>query len=118
MADQPLNRRDFLRLSLVLAGSALASCQGIVPGSTPTDAKGNMPKSAFQLNGGDADAWSYDKLIKGFLKDPSACRAVWIDNGRADSARVQATLDGQAFSASVPTQPGSNSLKAVCQKAD
>ncbi len=119
MKDQPLNRREFLRLSFVLAGSAVAaSCQGALPGTTPTDAKGNMPKSAFQLNGGNADAWTYNKLVKGFLKDPAACQAVWIDNGGAPAERVQAILDGQSFSANVAIRPGTNSLKAFCQKTD
>jgi len=116
MSKQPLNRREFLRLSLVLAGSALAaSCQEKLPAVTPTsEAKGTMTKSGLQLSGGNAEAWHHIKRLKGSLQDPAVCQSLWIDNGRE---RVQAVLEGQSFSAEVPILPGTNALKAVCQQA-
>jgi len=115
MAARPLNRRDFLRLSLVLAGSAFtAACKEALPGPTLTATKGTMSslKSGIQLNGGDADAWTFHKLLKGSLENPAACQAVWINN---DGVRVQTTLQEDSFSAEVPIHPGSNSMTAVCQ---
>src|SRR5687767_9451500 len=115
MADRPLNRRDFLRLSLVLAGSAFtAACKEALPGPTPTATKGIMSllKSGIQLNGGDADIWTFRKLLKGSLENPAACQGVWINN---DGVRVQAMMQDDSFSAEVPIHTGSNSMAAVCQ---
>lgn len=69
-------------------------------------------KSGIQWNGGDADAWTFNKVVKGILKNPAACQAVWIDN---DGARSQAILQEHFFSAEVPIHPGTNSVMAVCQ---
>ncbi len=119
MADQPLNRREFLRLSLVLTGSALAAaCQKAPPTAIPTTTEGTMSpelNSGIQLNGGDADAWIYQKVVRGSLKNPAACQSISIDNGRS---RVQAALQENFFSAEVPIGPGSNSVTAVCRHAD
>src|SRR5688572_14832300 len=115
MADRPLNRRDFLRLSLVMAGGTLAACQKTQPAPIPTS-KGNTPlpqlKAGIQLNGGDADAWTFRKLLKGSLENPAACQGVWINN---DGVRVQAMMQDDSFSAEVPIHTGSNSMAAVCQ---
>jgi len=114
MPDRPLSRRDFLRLSLVFTASALASaCQKALTGTVPT-VEGTMPpelKSGIQLNG-NADAWTYTKLIKGNLKNPAACQAVWIDN---ENARAQAAPQEHFFSAELRIHPGVNSVMAVCQ---
>src|SRR5215207_7168162 len=114
MPDRPLSRRDFLGLSLVFTASALASaCQKALTGTVPT-VEGTMPpelKSGIQLNG-DADAWTYTKLIKGNLKNPAACQAVWIDN---ENARAQAAPQEHFFSAELRIHPGLNSVRAICQ---
>ncbi|HET9588738.1 MAG TPA: alpha-amylase family glycosyl hydrolase [Anaerolineales bacterium] len=116
MTNQSLNRRDFLRLSLVLAGGALATaCQELQSGPAPTATKGPMLKSGIQLNGGDADAWAFQKPLKGSLENPAACQGVSIDNG---GTRVQAVLKEHFFSADVPIRPGANSVTAICQQAD
>src|SRR5215211_5751808 len=118
MPDQPLHRREFLRLSLVLAGSALATtCQAqrIVPTAT----KGSMStpelQAGIQLIGGDADAWTFHKPLQGSMGNPAACQAVWIDNR---GERVQAALQESFFSAEVPIRPGANAVSAVCQHPD
>src|SRR5688572_17232434 len=115
MADRSLNRRDFLRLSLVLAGSAFtAACKEALPGPTPAATKGIMSllKSGIQLNGADADIWIFRKLLKGSLENPAACQGVWINN---DGVRVQAMMQEDSFSAEVPIHPGLNSMTVVCK---
>ena len=116
MVNRPLNRRDFLRLSLVLTGSALAAaCQRIPTEAIPATSEGIMSpesKSGIQLNGSNADAWTYRKVVRGSLKNPAACKRVFIDN---DRARVQTVLQENFFSAEVPIHPGSNPVMAVCQ---
>ena len=69
MTNRLIHRREFLRLSLVLAGSALATaCQPTRPGSTPTaTAAGPSFASGIRLQGGGADAWTFVKSIKGSL---------------------------------------------------
>src|SRR5215211_2438140 len=118
MPDQPLRRREFLRLSLLLAGSALATtCQ--VQRIVPTATKGSMStpelQAGIQLIGGDADAWTFHKPLKGSMGNPAACQAVWIDN---QGERVQAALQESFFSAEVPIHPSANPVSAVCQHPD
>src|SRR5574338_774953 len=106
MADRSLHRRDFLRLSLVLTGSAwVAACQNQNTQSVPTPAatKGIMPEtSGIQLKGGDADAWTFHKALKGSLKNPADCKVVFTES---DKARVEATSQEYFFSADVPISP-------------
>jgi cyclomaltodextrinase len=119
MTDRSLNRREFLRLSLVLTGSALAAaCQKTPIGTTPTPVKGTMTpelEAGIQMNGGDADAWIHNKLVRGSLENPEVCQDVSIDNG---GIRLGAVVKGQSFFAEVPIRPGSNALTAICQHAD
>jgi cyclomaltodextrinase len=114
MPEQALNRREFLRLSMVLASGALvAACQEIGPGTPP--AKGTMHPPKIQLSGSNTDVWAFHKQVRGSMQDPSACQAVLIEN---NDARVQTALQEYIFSAEVPIRPGSNVLRAVCQGAD
>jgi glycosidase len=116
MPDRTLNRRDFLRLSLILAGGAfVATCQEMKNESVPTATKGSMLKSGIHLNGSDADAWTFRKPVTGSLENPATCQAVFIDN---NSTRVEALLEGSSFSAEVPIHSGANSVTAVCQHED
>jgi cyclomaltodextrinase / maltogenic alpha-amylase / neopullulanase len=116
MPDQTLNRRDFLRLSLMLAGGAFAAaCQEMKKKPAPTATKGNMLKSGIQLNGSNVDAWTFRKAVTGSLENPAACQAVFIDN---NGTRVDALLEGSSFSAEVPIHSGANSMTAVCQHED
>src|SRR5687768_7009790 len=113
MYDQSLNRRDFLRLSVLLAGGAfVAACQEMKLELTST---ATMLKSGIRLNGNSAEVWTFRKLVMGSLENPAACQAVLVDNS---NTRVGAMLDGPSFSAEVPIRPGSNPLKAVCKYTD
>jgi hypothetical protein len=89
MTNGPLNRREFLRLSLLLTGSALATaCQKTVTGSTPTAKQRSSLEAGVQLKTGKADSWTFRKSVKGGMENPAACQAVWIDS---NGSRVQAT---------------------------
>src|SRR5688500_10626849 len=116
MVDQTLNRRDFLRLSLMLAGGAfIVACQEVQSEVTPIATKGNMLKSGIRLNGSSADVWTFRKRALGSLDITAACQAVLVDNS---NTRVEALLYGSSFSAEVPIRPGANPLKAVCRYTD
>jgi len=116
MTDRLIHRREFLRLGLVLAGSALATaCQAARPGSTPTSTPGPSLASGVRLQGGEADAWTFVKSIKGSLSNPAACQSVLVDN---NGVRMQASLQEFFFSADVPIRPGVNALTAVCKQAN
>ena len=114
-----LNRREFLRLSIVLAGGTLiAACQDAQPEVFPTATKGIMspPKQAgIKLIGDNTDVWAHTKRVRGSMSDPAACPEVSIEH---DGGRVKATLQESFFSADVPIRPGSNTLTGVCQHAD
>ncbi|HSL46819.1 MAG TPA: alpha-amylase family glycosyl hydrolase, partial [Anaerolineales bacterium] len=119
MKNQSLNRREFLRLSIVLAGGTLiAACQDAQPEVFPTATKGIMspPKQAgIKLIGDNTDVWAHTKRVRGSMSDPAACPEVSIEH---DGGRVKATLQESFFSADVPIRPGSNTLTGVCQHAD
>jgi cyclomaltodextrinase / maltogenic alpha-amylase / neopullulanase len=113
MENQALQRREFLRLSIVLAGGVLVTaCQNRkVSPPTGTIAAPSL-EAGIQLNGHPVDAWAFTKKVRGSMANPAACQAVWIDNR---GKRVQALLQEYFFSADVPIVPGENSLIAVCQ---
>jgi cyclomaltodextrinase len=107
-----------MRLSLVLTGSALAAaCQANLAPSTPDLPEGTMPPqpAGIKLIGSNADVWTFHKQVRGSLTNPAACQSVVITN---DSARVEARLQENFFSAEVPIRPGPNTLTAVCEQAD
>jgi cyclomaltodextrinase / maltogenic alpha-amylase / neopullulanase len=111
-----LNRREFLRLSLVFAGGALATaCQPARTRTTPTISAGPSPGSGIQLKGSSTDVWTFMKSIRGSMANPTACQAVWIDN---NGTRVAAALQENFFSADVPVRPGTNTIMAICQHPD
>lgn len=116
MSNESLNRREFLRLSLVLTGSALATaCQPTRSTLTPTSMPTLSLDSGIKLNAGNADAWTFHKSIRGSLANPAACQVVWVDSA---GERVQADLNESFFSASVPVRSGENSVQAICQHPD
>lgn len=113
MSRPYLNRREFLRLSFILASSALATgCQPAQTGTTPTAMPGPSLESGIQLQGSSTDAWTFIKSMRGSMANPAACQAVWIDNS---GTRVPAVLQENFFSAEVPVLLGTNTIMAVCQ---
>ena len=116
MPKPSLNRREFLHLSLVLTGSALATaCQPTRSALTPTSMSTPFLESGIKLITANSDAWTFHKPIRGSMSNPAACQAVWVDNGEQ---RVEADLNESFFSASVPVRSGENSLKAICEHPD
>ena len=116
MSRVPLNRREFLRLSIVLTGGAVASaCEPTRSALTPTIAPTLALPSGIKLTGGHAEAWTFHKTIRGSMSNPAACEAVWLDNSHE---RVEAMLQENFFTAEVPIRPGENPIKAVCQRTD
>ena len=109
MPAQLLNRREFLRLGLILTGSALAAgCQEKLE---PTALK----PSGIQLNGSNVDAWTFHKSVRGGLENPQSCMEVLLNH---QDTRVAALVEGQSFSASIPVYPGTNPVTAICQHID
>ena len=119
MPNRALNRREFLHLSFVLTGSVLATAcqQQIAPGPTATKGSMSTPelKTGIKLSGGNVDAWTFHKSLKGSMENPAACQSVWIEN---NGARLQASLQEHFFSAEVPIRSGANAVTAICQHAD
>ncbi|HET6598063.1 MAG TPA: alpha-amylase family glycosyl hydrolase [Anaerolineales bacterium] len=116
MMNRSLNRREFLRLSIVLAGSAWATACG--PGRstlTPTVVPTLSLPSGIKLTGDDADAWAFVKQIRGSMSNPAVCQAVWVEN---EEARAQTAPQENFFSAEVLIRPGANPIHAVCQHPD
>jgi glycosidase len=113
MGDQPLNRREFLRLSLVLTGSALAA--GCQEKMSPTTTPEALLNSGIQLRGSRAEAWTFSKRMQGSLENPDACQGVLIAN---QGTAVPALVEGKSFSARVPVFPGENPVTAICQHLD
>ena len=115
MPRVPLNRREFLRLSLALTGSAVASaCEPPRSALTPTP-QGPPLTSGIKLEGASADAWTFRKPVHGSMSNPAACEAVWVDNSQE---RVEAGLQENFFTAEVPIRSGENPIKAVCQHSN
>lgn len=113
MSRAPLNRREFLRLSIVLTGGAVASaCEPARSALTPTIAPTFALPSGIKLTGDNAEAWTFHKTIRGSMSNPAACEAVWLDNSQE---RVEAMLQENFFAAEVPIRPGGNPIKAICQ---
>ncbi|HEX5839368.1 MAG TPA: hypothetical protein VFY26_16140, partial [Anaerolineales bacterium] len=113
MENQALQRREFLRLSIVLAGGLLVTaCQNKKILQPPGTISAPPQEAGMQLNGHPGDVWAFTKQVRGSMTNPASCQSVWIDNR---GKRVQALLQEYIFSADVPIDPGENSLKAVCQ---
>ncbi len=106
-------RREFLRLSIALAGGLLVTACQNRKVLQPTSTIAAPPlKTGIQLNSNPGDVWAFTKQVRGSMANPAACQAVWIDNR---GKRVQALLQEHFFTANVPIVPGENTLKAVCQ---
>ena len=83
MSRAPLNRREFLRLSLLLTGSAVASaCEPTRSALTPTVAPTLALPSWIKLTGGNTDAWTLHKPVRGSMSNPAACETMWLDNNQ------------------------------------
>ena len=117
MEKAPLNRRDFLRLSVIAAGSAIATaCQEVLPPTIPvgtsTAAPSPTPSVKFSLAGVNVDAWTWIKQVKVGVSE-GKCEKVLL---RMNSQDVEAMPEGDMFTAEVPLAGGENQIRAVCRQ--
>src|SRR4029079_3200465 len=126
MSQGKVNRRDFLRLCLLSAASAgVAACERVTPttvlpepSSTPTLQPGS---SHIKLKGG-GDAWTWNKVVSGYLDNPADCKSLIVSvNGTEVEAALSkdvASAGSPSFSASVPLEEGDNRVMGICQRSD
>jgi glycosidase len=112
MEKSPLTRRDFLRLSVIAAGSAVAAtCQNMptqivltstaVPSSTPS----------VRLNlGGNVEAWTWVKQVHVGVSEGECERVLLRLNGQ----EIQTEPQGDSFAGEVQLTGGENQVSAVC----
>ena len=117
MEKAPLSRRDFLRLSVIAAGSAIATaCQEVrpptIPVGTSTAAPSPTPSVKFSLAGVNVDAWTWIKQVKVGVSE-GKCEKVLL---RMNSQDVEAMPEGDMFTAEVPLAGGENQIRAVCRQ--
>ena len=112
-----LNRRDFLRLCVITAGSAIATaCQKAltdataVPFGTSTAFPSATPSLKLSLAGGNQDAWTWAKQVKVGVSEGECERVVVQANGRQFETQAQ----GQVFTAEVRLSAGENQVSATC----
>ena len=114
----PLNRKAFLRLSLVAAGSTvIAACQErlqaiatvtqAIPTLTP------IPITKINLDGADQDVWTWVKQVK--VNVSGECQNIIVDvNGR----EFEAEPEDESFTAEVSLLGGENRIRAACKQSN
>jgi len=117
MEKTPINRRSFLRLCVVAAGSLVATaCQKAIEDiATATEAIATSTVSAssavkLNLAGGARDVWAWVKQVKVQVSE-GQCEKVVV---RVDDQEFTAQPDGEYFSAEVKLSEGKNQVSAVC----
>jgi hypothetical protein len=113
MEKASFSRRSFLRLSVITAGSAIAvACQqemAPIVGTSTADPS-PLPSVKFGLPGGNIDAWTWIKQVKVSVSE-GKCEKVLL---RMNGQDVEATPEGDMFTAEVPLAEGENQIRAVC----
>jgi cyclomaltodextrinase / maltogenic alpha-amylase / neopullulanase len=111
MKKAPLTRRDFLRLSLVTAGSVIAAaCQKALPEAVGTAVPSLTPSVKLSLANGSQDAWTWVKQVKVRVSEGECERVVIQANGQP----FEAQPEGEFFSADVALLEGENQVNALC----
>jgi cyclomaltodextrinase / maltogenic alpha-amylase / neopullulanase len=122
MDKTPLDRRDFLRLCVVAAGSVIAAaCQKALQNiATETEAAGTStaspspgPAVKVSLTGKDQDAWAWVKQVKAELTGECKDVVVYV-NGREFVTQP----DGEYFTSEVRLSSGENKIRAACRQSD
>jgi cyclomaltodextrinase len=122
MEKTPLDRRDFLRLCVVAAGSVIAvACQKALQNTaTETEAAGTstaspspVPAVKVNLTGKDQDAWTWVKRVKADVTGECKDVVVYV-NGREFVTQPE----GEYFTSGVRLSPGENKIRAACRQTD
>ena len=110
-----LTRRSFLRLSMIAAGSAIATaCQEAltptIPVGTNTPVPSPTPAVKFNLPGENVDAWTWVKQVRVGVSEGECEKLILQVNGQ----EVEAQPEGESFSAEIQLGSGENQVTAVC----
>ncbi len=115
MSQNRVSRREFLHLCGVSAVGAMSGQIRPHHNRTTSFLKSSIPAAAssgaIALNGGDADAWAWERIVSGRATG-TACNTITVN---ANQASVVAQVEGERFSASVPISEGENRITASCQ---
>ena len=113
MQKTSLSRRGFLRLSVIAAGSAIATaCQKALTETiaTSTPFASLTPPAKLNLMGGNQDAWTWIKQVRVRVTEGQCERVSVQSNGQ----EFEAKPDGDIFIAEVSLAAGENQVRAVC----
>ncbi len=133
-----VNRRDFIRLSLITSVAAVAAAcrraesEVVSPTEAPPTAEPKPqptavaeeeaaeaapagPSCEVQLGNASADVWAWSTQLTGQVTGLEECLAVML---LVNGMNVAVEQDGENFSADVPLVEGENEVAAVCQCAD
>lgn len=73
------------------------------------------PDAHITLLGGDADAWTWCKQIRGRCACSTEGSVIYLET---DGARTPAVREGDAFRATISLSEGQNRVRAICQHPD
>jgi cyclomaltodextrinase / maltogenic alpha-amylase / neopullulanase len=105
MEKAPLTRRNFLRLCVITAGSAIvAACQKAL-----TETVTPLPTVKLSL-GGNQDVWALVKPVNVKVSE-GKCENVIL---RVNEQEIEAQPEEKSFTAEVQFAPGENQVNAVC----
>ncbi len=117
MEKTPLNRRGFLRLCVVAAGSVVAAaCQKALQDiATATEAIASstaspQPSAQVSLIGGSRDVWAWIKRVTVRVSE-GKCEDVIV---HVNEGEFEAHPEGEEYTADVRLSPGDNDVSATC----
>src|SRR5215207_8304033 len=118
MKKAAINRRDFLRLCVITAGSAIAAaCEKALTDAiavgTSTSFPSPTPSVKLSLAGGNQDAWTWVKQVQIGISEGECERVLVQVNGREFDAQPE----GDSFTVDVRLSEGENHVNAVCLQA-
>ncbi|HEX9386116.1 MAG TPA: alpha-amylase family glycosyl hydrolase [Anaerolineales bacterium] len=122
MEKSPVDRRDFLRLCVVAAGSVVAAaCQKTLQNiasetevvGTSTVLPSPSPAVKVNLTGADQDVWMWVKTAKVGVTGECESLVVYV-NGR----EFETQSEGETFTAEVKLSSGENRVSATCRQSN
>src|SRR5215216_1179865 len=120
MKKAAINRRDFLRLCVITAGSAIAAaCEKALTDATAvavgtsTPAASPTPSVKLSLIGGNQDVWTWIKPVN--IRASGECEDVTV---YVNGGEFEARPEGEYFTADVRLSEGENQVSAACGQRD